>query len=148
MKLLINRSGRRLGFECFIFLYCVRWGGQYTYSSVVCPVTSASEPFSHGLILIVWLPAGTICVPDRAQVVWLVCQMDYIGERPRVSDRVRQWRRVELSDTDTKFRWTIIIAINTKYNFGLIDNEQCPVQTRLSSGIATKNNCNNKLIKL
>lgn len=107
---------RRLGFECFIFLYCVRWGGQYTYSSVVCPVTSASEPFSHGLILIVWLPAGTICVPDRAQVVWLVCQMDYIGERPRVSDRVRQWRRVELSDTDTKFRWTIIIAINTKYN--------------------------------
>lgn len=107
---------RRLGFECFIFLYCVRWGGQYTYSSVVCPVSSASEPFSHGLILIVWLPAGTICVPDRAQVVWLVCQMDYIGERPRVSDRVRQWRRVELSDTDTKFRWTIIIAINTKYN--------------------------------
>lgn len=139
---------RRLGFECFIFLYCVRWGGQYTYSSVVCPVTSASEPFSHGLILIVWLPAGTICVPDRAQVVWLVCQMDYIGERPRVSDRVRQWRRVELSDTDTKFRWTIIIAINTKYNLdSSITNS---VQYRQGSPLVLRLriNCNNKLIKL
>lgn len=103
-----------VGWDLSVLFFCIVSDGQYTYFSVVCPVTSASEPFSHGLILIVGLPAGTICVPDRAQVVWLVCQMDYIGERLRVSDRVRQWRRVELSDTDTKFRWTIIIAINTK----------------------------------